>query len=115
MSIKNKILTSYAIVFLTIILMILFSFDYFEKDIKAGNYFSCGTESFNEGNKEERKLFKILCASCHKLEKKLIGPALRSIEIDSISLNRYLKSEKHQPSFPQLTQKNVDEILNYIK
>ena len=30
--------------------------------------------------KEGRKLFKSLCASCHKLDKKLIGPALGGVE-----------------------------------
>ena len=30
--------------------------------------------------KEGRKLFRSLCASCHKLDKKLVGPALGAVE-----------------------------------
>ena len=30
--------------------------------------------------KEGRKLFRSLCASCHKLDKKLVGPALGGVE-----------------------------------
>ncbi|MGK0446959.1 MAG: mono/diheme cytochrome c family protein, partial [Polaribacter sp.] len=30
--------------------------------------------------KEGRKLFKSLCASCHKLDRKLVGPALGKVE-----------------------------------
>lgn len=85
--------------------------------------------------KEGKKLFKSLCASCHKLDKKLIGPALGGVE--ERRTNEWLKAwiknnaelrasgdrdaiaifEEYNGSnmtaFPQLTDKNVDDILYY--
>ena len=85
--------------------------------------------------KEGRKLFKSLCASCHKLDKKLIGPLLGGIEerrendwlkawiknnaelrasgdADAIEIfNEYKGSP--MTAFPQLTDKNIDDILYY--
>jgi hypothetical protein len=112
MNVKIKILASYTIVFLATIVMILLSFDYFESNtIEKNDHFFCGTVSRNSEFKEGEKLFKSLCASCHKLDKFVLGPSLKNIEIDSISLFQYLKSEKHKPTYPQLTQKNINDIL----
>ena len=83
--------------------------------------------------KEGKKLFKSLCASCHKLDKKLVGPALGGIE--EIRENEWLKSwikdnvalqstdadareaAEFSPTamtaFPQLSDKNIDDILYY--
>ncbi len=85
--------------------------------------------------KEGRKLFKSLCASCHKLDKKLVGPALAGIEDRRendwlkawIKNNAELRSsgdrdaiavfEEYNGSsmsaFPQLSDKQVDDILYY--
>ncbi|KAB1160648.1 hypothetical protein F7018_01885 [Tenacibaculum aiptasiae] len=116
MNIKNKILASYTVVFLAIILMVLLSFDFFESNSEEKrNQFFCGTVDFDEEYKEGKKLFKMLCASCHKLDKLVFGPSLKKVEIDSISLFKYLKSNQHRPSFPQLSQENVNEVLKYIE
>jgi mono/diheme cytochrome c family protein len=85
--------------------------------------------------KEGKKLFKSLCASCHKLDKKLVGPALGGIE--SRRENDWLKSwiknnaefrasgnadanaifdeykGASMTAFPQLTDQNIDDILYY--
>ena len=43
--------------------------------------FSTYSQDVDEARqKEGKKLFKSLCASCHKLDKKLIGPALGAVE-----------------------------------
>ena len=85
--------------------------------------------------KEGKNLFKSQCASCHKLERKLVGPALGGIE--SRRENDWLKAwiknnaalrasgdadaiavyEEYNGSamtaFPQLSDKNIDDILYY--
>jgi hypothetical protein len=83
--------------------------------------------------KEGRKLFNSLCASCHKLDKKLVGPALGGVE--ERRENSWLKSwirnnaefqkvnaeaaqaatyaSSAMNAFPQLTDKNIDDILYY--
>ena len=85
--------------------------------------------------KEGKKLFKSLCASCHKLDKKLIGPALAGIEerrendwlkawiknnaelrasgdADAIAIFEEYKGS-NMTAFPQLSDKNIDDILYY--
>ena len=52
----------------SIILFFAFSLSSFSQDVDEAR------------QKEGRKLFKQLCASCHKLDKKLIGPALGGVE-----------------------------------
>ncbi|MFY0602792.1 MAG: c-type cytochrome [Flavobacteriaceae bacterium] len=85
--------------------------------------------------KEGRKLFKSLCASCHKLDKKLIGPALRGIEErrENDWLKKWIKNNaelratgdrdaiaiyeeykgSNMTAFPQLSDKQIDDILYY--
>ncbi len=85
--------------------------------------------------KEGRKLFKSLCASCHKLDKKLIGPKLEKVEErrendwlkawikDNASLRAsgdrdaiaIFEEYKGSPmtAFPQLSDKQIDDILYY--
>ena len=86
-------------------------------------------------HKEGKKLFKSQCASCHKLDKKLIGPKLGGVE--SRRENDWLKAwirnnaalrasgdadaiaiyEEYNGSvmtaFPALTDQNIDDILYY--
>lgn len=76
----------------------------------------CGTKSLYVGEaKEGAKLFKSLCASCHKLDKKLIGPALGNYSSDLLTMHQYLVSEKHTPSFSQLSLNDVEKILEYLE
>ena len=123
MNIRAKILTSYLIVITTIIFSILYYNGFFRKE-----FIGCGTKdsisicgnTFDENQKEGRKLFKTLCASCHKLDKKLIGPALGGILLDSISFFNLITMKKsmnktpNNHNFKQLTIKNTNEILSYL-
>ncbi|SEB99111.1 Class III cytochrome C family protein [Tenacibaculum sp. MAR_2009_124] len=85
--------------------------------------------------KEGKKLFKSLCASCHKLNKKLVGPALGGVEErrendwlkawirDNAALRKSGDKDaiaiyeeyngSNMTAFPQLTDKNIDDILYY--
>lgn len=86
-------------------------------------------------HKEGRKIFKSLCSSCHKLDKKFIGPSLKGVE--ERRTNEWLKAwikdnaalrasgdadaiaifeefnGSNMNAFPQLTDKNIDDILYY--
>ncbi len=87
-----------------------------------------------ERQKEGAKIFKSLCSSCHKLDKKLVGPKLGGIEErrendwlrswikdnaafiksgnkDAIEASEF--STTAMTSFPQLTDKNIDDVLYY--
>ncbi|MDP4599573.1 MAG: c-type cytochrome [Polaribacter sp.] len=97
---------------------------------------SASSQEVDEARQQEgRKLFKSLCASCHKLDKKLVGPALGGVEarrerewlIKWIRNNAELRAsgdrdaiaifEEYNGSamsaFPQLTDQNIDDILYY--
>ncbi|PHO01120.1 cytochrome C, partial [Rhodobacteraceae bacterium 4F10] len=85
--------------------------------------------------KEGKKLFKSLCASCHKLDKKLVGPALAGVEEKRTNewLKAWIKNNaelrasgdkdaiaifeeyngSNMTAFPQLTDQNIDDILYY--
>jgi len=88
-----------------------------------------------EQQKEGRKLFKSLCSSCHKLDKKFIGPALgkvaerreadwlqswikdngalrKSGDADAIAIFNEYKGSPMTP-FPMLTDKNIEDIIYY--
>ena len=108
---------------LAFFLVFLVSFSAFSQDVDEAR------------QKEGKKLFKSLCASCHKLDKKLVGPALAGIE--DKRTNEWLKAwikdnaalrasgdkdaiaifEEYNGSsmnaFPQLTDQNIDDILYY--
>lgn len=92
-------------------------------------------EADPERQKAGDKLFKSLCASCHKLDKKLVGPALGGVE--ERRTNEWLKAwiknnaalrasgdkdaiaiyEEYNGSnmtaFPQLSDQDIDNILYY--
>ena len=85
--------------------------------------------------KEGKKLFKSLCASCHKLNKKLVGPALGGVEErrENEWLKKWIKSnaelrasgdkdaiaiydeynQSNMTAFPQLKDEEIDKILYY--
>jgi mono/diheme cytochrome c family protein len=82
-------------------------------------------------------LFKANCSNCHKRDEDFTGPKLRDVESkwpdktllydfirnsqDVISRNEYAKKlfEQYKQApmlpFPQLTDKEIDAILNYCK
>lgn len=112
--------------FLMILIVSVAFFIYFNR-LEEG--FVCGTpdivnicgNTLDENQKEGRKLFKTLCADCHKLDKRLIGPALGGIEIDSILFFNYIaikdsiSNDYHKPNFKQLSIQNTNELLLYLK
>ena len=98
--------------------------------------FSAHSQEVDEARqKEGKKLFKSLCASCHKLDKKLIGPALAGVEErrENDWLKAWIKNNaelrasgdkeanaifeeyngSNMTAFPQLSDKNIDDILYY--
>ena len=107
----------------TILLFFGFSLSSFSQDIDEAR------------QKEGKKLFKSLCASCHKLDKKLVGPALGGVEerrendwlIAWIRNNAELRASgdkdaiaifeeyngSNMTAFPQLTDQNINDILYY--
>jgi cytochrome c2 len=108
---------------LAFLLVLFVSFSAFSQDVDEAR------------QKEGAKLFKSLCTSCHKLDKKLVGPKLGGIE--ERRENGWLKSwikdnaalrasgdkdaneifeeykQSNMTAFPQLTDKNIDDILYY--
>ncbi|WP_299833497.1 c-type cytochrome [uncultured Tenacibaculum sp.] len=103
------------VVFITIMMM-LFSSMIFSETAEEEPRFFCGTvDTITEEQRAGRKLFNANCASCHKLDKDMTGPALRGVKFDSLSLHEYLSSKKHQPTFPQLSIEQINEILKYTK
>ena len=88
-----------------------------------------------ERQKAGRKIFKQLCASCHKLDRKLIGPALGKVQDRReddwlkawIRNNAELRASGDQQAiavfneyngsvmsaFPQLSDEDIDNILYY--
>lgn len=92
--------------------------------------FFCGTRSFNSYSYGEasigKGIFNTNCAACHKLDKRMTGPALRGItqKYDSITLYNYIqdkptKSLNRTTSgftctvFPQLTPEDISNVLMY--
>lgn len=83
--------------------------------------------------KAGKKLFKSQCASCHKLDKKLVGPALGGVEErrENDWLKSWIKNNAEfqkvnaeaaqaaqysataMSAFPQLTDVQIDDILYY--
>lgn len=84
-----------------------------------------------------RTIFQQNCQSCHSLDKNLSGPALRGVTergpwtkreniykwirnpAEFINTNEYAKALQKEygqimPSFPQLSEKDIDSILDYI-
>ncbi|MEE9406637.1 MAG: c-type cytochrome [Polaribacter sp.] len=107
----------------TLLLFFAFSLSSYSQDIDEAR------------QKEGKKLFKSLCASCHKLDKKLIGPAIGGIEDrrENAWLQAWIKNNaelrasgdrdaieifdeykgSNMTAFPQLTDQNVNDILYY--
>ena len=107
----------------TFLLIFAFSLSSYSQDIDEAR------------QKEGKKLFKSLCASCHKLDKKLVGPALGDIESrrendwlkawikDNAALRASGDADANaifdeyngaaMNAFPQLSDKNIDDVLYY--
>lgn len=108
---------------LAFFLVFLVSFSAFSQDVDEAR------------QKEGKKLFKSLCASCHKLDKKLVGPALGGVEENRTNewLKAWIKDNaalrasgdkdaiaifeeyngSNMTAFPQLSDQNIDDILYY--
>ncbi|ARV16039.1 cytochrome c3 family protein [Polaribacter sp. SA4-12] len=107
----------------TVLLFFAFSLSSFSQDIDEAR------------QKEGKKIYKSLCAACHKLDKKLIGPALGGVEErrENDWLKAWIKNNAElrasgdsdanaifdeykgasMTAFPQLSDKNIDDILYY--
>lgn len=105
------------VVFITIMMMLFYSYLFPSSEQKEIAW--CGVvdtvDEISKDKREGRKLFNANCASCHKLDKRSTGPALRNINLDSLSLQKYLNSERHSQRFPQFTTEQLNEILKYTK
>ncbi len=97
--------------------------------------FSTFSQEVDEARqKEGRKLFKSLCTACHKLDKKVVGPPLQGVEEkyendwlkkwirnnaqliasgDALAIEAGAYAPTAMTAFPQLTDKNIDDILYY--
>ncbi|WP_171032280.1 c-type cytochrome [Polaribacter aestuariivivens] len=119
---KNRIKVSFFMIFIIAVAVFISSNRFEEETMVCGtpDFISICGNTLDENQKEGRKLFKILCASCHKLDKKLIGPALGGIKRDSISFFNYIvikdtiTNNYHKPNFKQLSIQNTNEILLYL-
>ena len=107
----------------TIILFFAFTLSSYSQDVDE------------ERQKKGRKIFKSQCASCHKLDRKLVGPALGGVEErrENDWLKAWIKNnaelrasgdadaiaifEEYNGSvmsaFPQLSDADIDDILSY--
>ena len=116
-------LTTLLLKSLTILLFFAFSLSSFSQDVDEAR------------QKEGKKIYKSLCAACHKLDKKLIGPALGGVEErrENDWLKAWIKNNAElrasgdsdanaifdeykgasMTAFPQLSDKNIDDILYY--
>ena len=119
-ALQNK-RTSVLLKSLTLLLVFAFSMSSFSQEMDLAR------------QKEGRKLFRSLCASCHKLDKKLVGPALGGVEerrenswlkswiknnaefqkVNAEAAEAALYSTSAMNAFPQLTDVNIDDILYY--
>ena len=108
---------------LAFILVLFVSFSAFSQDVDEARH------------KAGEKLFKNLCSTCHKLDKKSTGPKLGGVA--DRRENKWLKAwikdnaalrasgdrdanaifeefkQSNMTAFPQLTDKNIDDILYY--
>lgn len=114
-------LTSILIKSFTLLLVFAFSISSFSQDVDEAR------------QKEGKKLYKSLCAACHKLDKKLVGPALGGVEErrENSWLKSWIKNNAEfqkvnaeaaeaaqyatsaMNAFPQLSDAQIDDILYY--
>lgn len=93
--------------------------------------FICGTKSLavfnlNKNAIKGKSIFNTNCAACHKLDKRMTGPALRHLseKYDSITLYKYIQGKPTKllnrtnstftcTFFPQLTQQDIANLIEY--
>ncbi|AOW18197.1 hypothetical protein LPB03_12370 [Polaribacter vadi] len=138
MSNRNQIVLSFIVVFLIILSISVFYSNSFQEEIGV-----CGTPDYityngkilNENQTEGRKLFKSLCASCHKIDRRLVGPALAnenltfdyfyqysinekklldSLNIQALETTKSYVSFSYEHTFNQLKKENVKMIYDYV-
>ena len=117
---------------ITILGICLFYYILKNKDTQVGcgtktPQFICGTENYSEEAQVGKQLFNTNCASCHKLYKKMTGPALSEIakQYDTITIQNHLKGRETKIKnkgynsscliFRTLSDKDVSNILSYTK
>ncbi len=90
--------------------------------------FVCGNRYFSSSEEASagKQVFNANCASCHKLDKRMTGPALRNMtqKYDTITLQHYIQGKSTKTLnrttsnfpcvvFPQLTSKDITNLLKY--
>ena len=92
---------------------------------------------FSQDAANGKKLFKTNCAACHKIDKKLVGPALKGVteRREKDWLHKWIKNSSAliksgdatakqvfeennkmpMMPFPQLSDKDIDDILAYVE
>lgn len=118
--------------------LIFYSFVFKKSKLNEEKYeknIFCGVANRTE-SKKGKKLFNVLCASCHKLNKRFIGPALGNIKDrlelrnknyfynfitteDSLKNNYHVKkvNEKFKYDFTHnfnLNKKEFEELMQYL-
>ena len=111
--------------------------------IAIGLLLSTSASIYGQGGdpKNGEKLFKANCTACHTLDKQIVGPALKGVVerlkseqgLDTEWLHKWIKDNKslrasgdkyanevyekynktEMPAFPNLTDKDIDDILAY--
>jgi len=91
----------------------------------------CGTINLTESNLTNnaikgKSIFNTNCVACHKLDKRMTGPALKNLssKYDSITLYKYIQEKPTKflnrkkltftcTIFPQLTQQDISNLIEY--
>ncbi len=73
----------------------------------------CGTKNLSSKAQEGKQLFNSICAACHKLDSKSIGPALRNT--DSIVFQKWLSHQKFKIDTTKIDKLKIDYHRNLSK
>ncbi len=134
---SNKIKVSFLMAVITLILIFIYNNRFEEKVLVCAtpDIIDFKNQQLNKSVKMGRKLFKTLCASCHKLNKKLIGPALskqdwdfnyfleytlnenkltENKDVKALKINEEYLPYKYDHSFNQLSKENIKVIFEYL-
>ena len=134
---SNKIKVSFLMAAITLILIFIYNNRFEEKALVCAtpDIIDFKNQQLNKSVKMGRKLIKTLCASCHKLNKKLIGPALskqdwdfnyfleytlnenkltENKDVKALKINEEYLPYKYDHSFNQLSKENIKVIFEYL-
>lgn len=100
----------------------------------CGTYYIDPDSSYNlsDNGQKGKQLFNANCAACHKMDKHMVGPALRGIvslyNDRNWEFNNYIKGKRDSllystdefidyncMTFPQLTEEEITNLMAYIR